>query len=256
MTEQRRAHIRKYFAFGNGRRHLKRLGPATAFLLLLSACTGLKSGGTPPQEMSAAEHRRHADQHSEEAKRHRDKFDPDASRTSPIAFQFPVVSRPDADPADLSQQRPAKHTKGNPTEKHLHHAHEHQRHAAEHRASALHLERSTDLACQGLHDDTRELCPFSEPDVLVVTTDEKVIITLTPDADSGEFLARLECHYAQATETHFEGMATCPLYIQKLDVKKSPDRSSIVISSEDPQSTRELLKRAQEFEEGAGGEPR
>lgn len=224
---------------------------ASAFALAFTATSCASAEGTEPHDMSAAGHEAAAGAEETAAAEHEAQYD--------SAAQGERVQ------CGVGHARVCWTSTVNPTEPHSEEAARHLELAAQHRAASEALRNAEASACAGIAEEDRAESPFAHRedirsvseleeerrsgrqtrDVLVGATVEfRAVPELTE-----EWLQRLvDCHLARnASLGHqIEGMDYCPLVPAgvQADVRSVGDGFAIDVRSDDPQTAREVLRRA------------
>ncbi len=178
---------------------------------LLMACVTTMSPtpDTQPGDMSAAQHRREAEQH-EGAARAAEMYG-----TSAVAPQGSASNEWGAVGRDRTQE-----SVGLSQEQQ---AFEHRIHAQQHREAAALLEMFEDAECKMVAAPTRSDCPLLNSVAEIEEIPQGVRIHLREGADVGEVLQRMRCHHAFGKAQGFENMGTCPLYLDRIEMSRTPD---------------------------------
>jgi hypothetical protein len=219
------------------------LGPSA-----LIACAS--TPGAQPSDMSAVQHEQAAAAHEGESAPHSAQYDPNAQTTT---------SRCDG-------KHPCWTSTSNPTEQHRSDAKKHHKMAEDHRAAAQTLRTAEAQACAGISDDDRDMSPFNHrEDITGVQpayapsprgkgdpghlTGAVITFRAVPML-TAEWLQRIvDCHVARnnALGNDMPEMAYCPLVPKGVMAKVSStgDGFAVTIESQDPNTSKEVLRRAQ-----------
>lgn len=233
---------------------LTRLVPI-ALAVLSQACAGA-APGTQPHDMSVAHHEAAAAEEEKAASAHTAQYDPGA--------------------ATSVEKCRARQTKGlgepicwtsytNPTARHNSDAAEHKRAAEQHRAAAEALRQAEAKACAGVAPEDRDTSPFYHREDIVrvdplkdeprprgpgfTTLKGATISFRAVPGLTAEWLQRVvDCHIARnaAMGHNAPEMAYCPLVLKDVtaSVTSTGDGFAITVSSTDPKTAEEILRRA------------
>lgn len=203
--------------------------------------------GTHPHDVSQHSHEAAAAHHVDEATGHAANYDEHAK----------------TDPEDCAQYL-GSCWGSNPTERHEHAA-EHRRVAAAHRSAAEALRNAEARACRGVPEADRDISPFFHREAILdvrrltrdkgsgpasVRQDAGATIVLLPAVGvTAERLQRVvECHLSRnaALGHDVPEMAYCPLVPNGVaaNVSSAANGFAVNISSEDPATAAEILRRA------------
>lgn len=185
-------------------------------VIALAACGG---NGTRPGDMSAAEHRRAADDEAAAAvehSQHRDGTGPPTSfnaTTEEADFFGEPVYSPNMVHLDLSG--------------------EHRELAAAHRAAARALESYEDAECGAFPAATRASCPLLGQVVSVEDIEGGVRAVFGESVNVDAATAHVACHIAYAGTAGHEGMDGCPLYLRGVrSVRSGPSTVDFTIDGD------------------------
>lgn len=209
----------------------------TTFLLATVGC-GTSGQRVKPDDMSAVDHRAEADREHEEARIHATKYDPNATRPSPV----PPVSGTGTPSSDYAYSTSVY----NPTEVHLDHADRHRAHALQHEKAARALEHFEEAECRGFPPSSRAACPLLGPALRIDDIPGGVRVLLTPGTRVDAVVAHMRCHYAYARARAFDERVSCPLYMQGVEIKRASDPMAIDITTGSPAQVEELRNRSRE----------
>lgn len=203
---------------------------AKLLIVVFVAGCASQAPGTRPDAMSASEHRAHARAHESAAEQHQAQYDPDAEvrqSGSPTTSEFEY---------DIKTY--------NPTASHRYKAEDEREIAREHRTAARTLESYTAAECAEFPPATRPVCPL----LTVVTREDDVPhgarLVLADGVPPKAVLDHMRCHHAFARENGYSGMPACPLYLEKVQMSLAPDEKSILITSDDAATVKEIRRRA------------
>lgn len=229
---------------------------ATAIALLASACA--HTSGTQPHDMSVPEHEAAATREDTKAEEHAAEHDP-------------------------TQEAPRERCSGvkgrvcwtdmvNPTDEHQRVARQHRDAAAKHRAAAQALKDTEAKACDGITEEDRDMSPFAHSDDVreVSALEEErpagksktvrqvgatVVFRAMPGL-TAEWLQRIvDCHLARnaALGHDMPEMAYCPLVPRGVTakVRSVGDGFAVEVRSDDPETAKQILARAQGIKKGA-----
>ncbi|HVZ72881.1 MAG TPA: hypothetical protein VHJ20_10945 [Polyangia bacterium] len=213
--------------------------PSMFFAVSLAvACAGPR---VRPDDMSAAQHRESADRERALAREDAARYDPGATRVSPLA---PPAAQ------DSTTFFPA--SVYNPTEGYLREADKHRAHAREHEAAAQALERFEQAECREFPERTRAACPLLGPVARIDDIDHGVRVTFTPKTRVDAVYAHMRCHYAYARSRAFDARVGCPLYMPGIDIRRA-GALGVDLVAKDGRRVDELRNRSREEAVYAGG---
>lgn len=207
--------------------------------------------GARPSDMTAAQHEEAAQAHEAEATQHTEQYDPKAQKKTT-----------ECENMDLA---PCWTSISNPTDQHLADAKKHRKMATDHRAAAQALGGAEAQACVGISADDRDMSPFNHrEDITGVQPayvhrtgknagDDLVGATVTFRAVPGmttQWLQRaVDCHIARnnAVGNDMPEMPYCPLVPKGVTAKVTSTGNgfAVTIESQDPNTAKEVLRRAQ-----------
>ncbi|MEQ9321348.1 MAG: hypothetical protein RIF41_19445 [Polyangiaceae bacterium] len=204
-----------------------------AVAMLLTAC--FPTPGARPDDMSADEHRAHADHHDELAAEHARQYDPEAraeehtgTDTNPALWEVKIY---------------------NPTQWHRADAAAHRRHAADHRAAASRLEAFEDQECGKFPPETRPTCPLIGAVERVEDVAGGVQVVIAHGIRPLALADHARCHRAFARTHDHRGMPDCPLYMEGVSI--SLEGSVLQLTVDDEAALPELRRRAHEHDPGS-----
>lgn len=203
--------------------------PIFALGVILTGCATTPDGARP-DDMSAAEHDKHAAAHAAQSREHREQHDPSVTRmpaASPNRLPFD----------DFEYIR-------NPTDHHLAHAERHAEHAAAHHAAAEALLAFEDEQCGPIAPTVRPRCPLLGTVDAVHDIKDGVRLMLAEGVDSSGLVAHMKCHFAFGRAQAFDAMPDCPLYQKGLSVSVAADGRALEIRTSDASQITELQRRA------------
>ncbi|HKO94047.1 MAG TPA: hypothetical protein VJU61_22995 [Polyangiaceae bacterium] len=239
-----------------------------AFVLSSSAwaCT---PAGTEPHAMSAAEHQAAASQEEKSSEAHAEQFQPQAS--SPVERCGPAGGGSVKGAGVVCWT-----SLQNPTAEHSEEADHHRELAAKHRAASDALRSAEASVCSGIDEEDRDLSPFAHREDIrsVSQVNEEVktakgtslrsraagatVVFQAVPGMTAEWLQRLvDCHLARnAAIGHAAAsaeMSYCPLTLRgaKASVRSVGDGFAITIQSEDNDTSKEIIRRAESLAPGA-----
>lgn len=201
-----------------------------ATVLLVGACSS-QAPGTKPDDMSAEEHQKHAMQHQKTSEEHQEQYEPGARATR----EEPPVD-PDKDVYTVEVY--------NPTEHHRDSAKQHQRHAEQHRQAAQKLVSYEEKHCAKFPEETRSSCPLMSQIKAVEDVDGGARITFREGVPMQATVDHMKCHFAFARAQGYEGMKSCPLYLEGVSVEA--DGQSVTLTTDKPEAVEPLRKRSRE----------
>jgi hypothetical protein len=237
----------------------------TLVALFVAAGCATTTPGARPHDMSAAQHEQEAQAHARTAETHATEYDPEAR----------VSQKRCAGGDRIGVEYPCWTSELNPTAKHRRAAEEHRRHAADHRAASAALRHAEARACVGINPDDRDMSPFVHVEDIVSVEElvdharggyakphvRKVGARVTFHAVPGMTAERLQrmidCHLARnASLGHVvPEMGNCPLVPKgvKAQVKATGNGFVVEIRSDDPETAREILSRAERLRPASVG---
>lgn len=177
----------------------------------VSGFAACASSGTRPEDMSAEQHRVHAEQERAAAAAAAAQYNPTATRTRNIA----------GDPTDFQYTIEVY----NPTLSYKDAAERHQREAAQHAAAAATLENFEDGQCKELPPEVRAECPLLGQIRAATDIPGGVMVTLSPGVPADAFIAHVQCHLAFAHTAGHDGMDACPLFIHGVQATAGEGRT-------------------------------
>ncbi|MBK7583221.1 MAG: hypothetical protein IPI67_23860 [Myxococcales bacterium] len=203
-------------------------------LFILTACAS--NPGTRPDDMSAAEHREHAQHDESQAGAHEARYDPNASEPRTGAIRASGNSG-----LALADYEDSEY---NPTAIHLGHAEEQREHAAEHLAAAKALESFEEAECKRFRPATRAVCPLLSVVTEVKDVPNGAAVVLANGTSAQAVADHIRCHHAFGRSQHFEHMGACPSYVPGLEVAVSKDGKSVVLTSNNAKEAEQIRVRA------------
>ncbi len=209
--------------------HLRKWRFGALFAVVLGAACA-STPGAQPDDMSATDHRKHADAEDQRAKKDAERYDPNATADTTIqagTWAYDTVTY-------------------NPTAIHLDHAREHGKHAKDHRAAAAELEKFEQGECKLFPPETRKVCPLLGTVEEVEDVEGGVRIRLHDKLDRKAALDHVKCHLAYAGTEGNKGMDGCPLYIGGVTVTAGADKKVIELKAGSPETVPELRKRTRD----------
>jgi hypothetical protein len=222
----------------------------TALTFAASAVVACASTpGAQPADMSAVQHEQAASAHEAEGNQHSDQYQAPAQVTK----------------TTCDGKHPCWTSVSNPTQGHLDDARKHHKMASDHRAAAQALRDAEARACVGISDEDRDISPFYhrddiasvQPAVVHKTgkqasdeVDGAVVVFRAVPGLTAEWLQRIvECHIARnnALGNDVPEMPYCPLVPKGITAKvtSTGDGFAVTIESQDPNTAKEVLRRAQ-----------
>jgi hypothetical protein len=184
--------------------------------------------------VSASEHRARAERERQLARESADRYDPGASRASPLV---PASAGGSGSPFPASVY--------NPTEGHLREADKHRAHAREHDAAAKALERFEAAECGALPEGTRAACPLIGPVARIDDIARGVRVTFAPGTRVDSVVAHMRCHYAYARARAFDERVSCPLYMPGIRIRQAGPLAVEIVTG-DARRVDELRGRSRE----------
>jgi len=220
--------------------------PSSLVLPIAAFLVGCASSGTRPHDMSAAEHRSAAEREEQAALEHAALYDPDASG------QVRRCSKPHV----------CWTSRSNPTRQHAEDAKTHRELAAKHRAASAALVAAESRACAGIEPEERDISPFYHREDIVSVEPvyheaqrearlrgAKVVFREVPGLTPERLQRQVECHLARASAAGhvMPEMSYCPLMLRdvKAEVARTSSGIGVLVSSDDPETSNEILQRAQ-----------
>ena len=224
--------------------------PAFLVLALIPACA-TATPGSRPHDMSGTRHAQLAATHDSRARKHADRYDPEASESRErCRLRAGAVARASGDLPYVCWT-----SLTNPTRAHHDLAEEHRQRAADHRAASEALRAAEATACNRVDADDRDMSPFEHvEDIATVATNsqrsEVVIVFQRVTGMTTEWLqAVVDCHIARnaALGHDVPEMPDCPLVPNGVDahVTATADGFSIAIRAQNPVAGREVVSRAE-----------
>ncbi|MGM0555584.1 MAG: hypothetical protein ACQEVA_04305 [Myxococcota bacterium] len=214
-----------------------KVGKMTVLLVLISFTTACASGSqdTDPDDMSVEEHQAAAQEHEEKAEQHAEQYDSDAESQR----QSPGVST-STDTPEIEYDLEAY----NPTEKHKEYAERHAKHANQHEEAAQALLNYEEKHCQKFPEETRATCPLMGQVASAVDVDSGVEMSFDEGVNFEAMVDHIRCHYAFARTEGHEGMATCPLYVKKIEIDSDSEARTVTIKAEGDEAVEKVRERA------------
>lgn len=217
---------------------------AAAFAVLIFGCASTTTKPGSGAHLSAAQEQVAAAQQEKEAAEHRSHYDPSAK-------QAKEVCTPGG--AGHGEFGECWTNAVNPTATQIDQAREHERVAAQRRASSKTLMAAEVRACAGLADYDRDISPFShKDDILSVSLLQKgaiVVFKPVPTLTAEHLQKIIDCHIARndALGHNVPEMSYCPLVPRDVSAKVTPtgEGFSVTILSTDSDAAREVRLRAQ-----------
>lgn len=198
-------------------------------VLLVSACSS-RAPGTKPDDMSVDEHREEAEKHQKMSSEHQAKYDPNS-----------VHVRQDAPGAAFSDAYTLEVY--NPTKHHSQSAKKHGRHAEQHREAAQDLLAYEEQYCAKFPEETRTECPLMGRIESIEEIEGGVRITFHEATPIQATVDHMRCHFAFARTEGYQGMQTCPLYLEGVSVEPQDDGRSVELTTDKPEDVGSLRKR-------------
>jgi hypothetical protein len=237
----------------------------TMGLLGVAGCA-TTTPGSRPHEMSAAQHEAAAKNEEQTAAAHAAQYDAHATEAREYC-------RRGATGSSRGQVTDICWTSvTNPTEAHLKMAEEHRRHAADHRAGSAALRDAEARACNGISEDDRDISPFDHREDIESVEPLKATLSSAKTGTSAytvgavvtiralpgltpEWLQRtVDCHLARnaALGHNVPEMPDCPLVPNGVEARVSSTGSgfAVAIRSDNPDTAKEVLARAQRLVQG------
>ena len=207
--------------------------------LLLASCASQKAAGTEPDDMSVEEHQAAAAEEEEKAQDHREKYDPNAKEQK-------TRIDPSGDPSQVGQYETTTY---NPTKSHLEEAKKHERHAEQHEKAAKALLDFEQKQCAKFPDETRANCPLMGQVEGVEDVNKGAKLSIADGVSLDAITDHMRCHFAFARTEGYDGMETCPLYLEKLSFEKIEDDHAVIIQTDDSNSVEAVRKRSRDHVE-------
>lgn len=199
-----------------------------SLVLGLAACSS-QAPGTKPDDMSVDEHQAQAEAHEQMSEQHGEKYDADAEET-----RERVSSLPEADFYDIEVY--------NPTAQHLRTAKEHKSHSDQHRKAAQSLLSYKEQQCSKFPEETRSSCPLMGQIKAVEDVDGGVRITFNDGVPIQATVDHMKCHFAFARTQGYDGMPSCPLYLEGVSVEAQSDGQTVVMTTDKNEAVKPLRK--------------
>jgi hypothetical protein len=216
---------------------------------LLGACA---SSGTEPHAMTAGQHQAAARAEAQAAAQHQGQYDPSQTKTA-TCVEYEV--------ADCTVRWQSTE---NPTERHVKDTQKHRKLAEKHRAASQVLRDAEQRFCSRIPQADRDMSPFYHREDIVavgtvkaprdiyytpeeMTTGARITLRAVPGM-TGEWLQRVvDCHLARnAVVGEDSTMSFCPLGVARAtaNVTSTGSGFAVDVTSDNPDSVREILKRA------------
>ena len=203
-------------------------------IAFLAGCAN-KAKNTEPDDMSVEEHQAAADEHEERAERHEEQYDPDAESQRQVAT---AATRPNAGGSTYRLET------YNPTSRHEELAERHQEHVEQHEAAAQALLDYEEKHCARFPKKTRATCPLMGQVAGATEVKNGVRMSFHEDVNFEATSDHVQCHYAFARTEGYEGMETCPLYVNGIEVAENADARTITITAESKEAVEKIRERA------------
>ena len=218
--------------------------------LWAAAMCGLACEHAHDGEMTASEHRRLAEQYTQQAQSERAQYDPRAGQQQGDGSPFNpngTLRIPSRTPFSEGPEGSVKPY--NPTAEHLAEADRDMRQAALESEAARRLEQFEDLACSAIPREQRAACPLLASQVKTVTmTATGVELTLRDDVNALDTARRLQCHLAYARVVGFE-RPSCPLFTRGLTLQLK-GLHTVVFSGTTPEAAERIRASAAQIFKG------
>lgn len=221
----------------------------TILLLLVTACGLTGRGGTRPDDMSVEEHRKAAREHYSESRRHDDKYD--SKKNIPAGSTRDGFELGGYGPYRPGDNEARSRGGFNPTERHLGHASTHERHAQDHLAAAKALETFEESQCRSVLPETRGDCPLLGSLESVTDIPGGIRISFAEGLDVNAAAAHMRCHTAFARTVGHEGMDSCPLYLDGIDVNVAGAGQEVDLTADTDSVVRSLRQKTREHLSGS-----
>jgi hypothetical protein len=212
--------------------HPKTIGVAamSASWLWLSGCA---APVVRPDDMSAAKHRQEAEHESRLAREQ-------------IVSRVPATARA---PTSLdATEKEYRHSVPiySPLDGQLAAAELHRQHARDHSRAADFLERFEAVECRDFSPSSRAACPLLGPLTSVDDIPGGVRARFKPGTPVDAVVAHMRCHYAYARARAFDVVASCPLYMRGIDIRRDDDPMAVDIVSADGDTAAKIRARSRE----------
>lgn len=202
---------------------------AVSLALLVGACA--QSEGAQPDDMSVEAHRHEAQKHERLSAEHAAEYDPQAT-----ASRERTVGNP-------SEQIYATETY-NPTAHHRTTAKRHAEHAEQHRHAAQALVQFEEAHCAKFPEQTRAQCPLMGQVTAVEDIAGGARLTLAAGVPLQAMVDHMECHFAFARTEGYQGMQSCPLYLEAVSVEAEPATHSVRLTTTEADAVQPLRERS------------
>jgi len=221
--------------------------PSVFFAAL--ACGG--NQGTQPHDMSQAQHEQAAQQEDQASEGHATQHDPTAA----------------AETTRCTPKGVCWTSRSNPTAQHSADAAKHRELAAQHRAGSAALAQAEAKACVGIDEEDRDISPFYHREDIssvkpldvqgtgtgkqrtVKTMGASIVFRAVPGLTAEWLQREMDCHMARAASMghSMSEMSYCPAMLKGVTAKVSStgDGFAVEVSSEDSETAKEVLRRAQ-----------
>jgi hypothetical protein len=201
-----------------------------ALLLGVGACSS-QAPGTKPDDMSVEEHKKHAEKHQKMSEEHQEQYKSGARATREEA---PVDPNKDVYTLEIY----------NPTEHHQDSAKQHQRHAEQHDQAGQTLMAYEETHCAKFPEETRSSCPLMGQVKAVEDIEGGVRITFHDDVPMQATVDHMQCHFAFARAEGYDGMQSCPLYLEGVTVEAQDEGQSVTLTTDEAEAVEPLRKRS------------
>ncbi len=201
-------------------------------VIAVGACSS-QAPGTKPDDMSVEEHQAQAEAHQEMSAEHKESYDPDARA---VREKLPVEPNMDIYNSEVY----------NPTAQHLNNANRHKSHSEQHTKAAQKLLSYEEQQCAKFPQETRSSCPLMGQIKSVADVDGGVRITFNDGVPIQATVDHMKCHFAFARTEGYDGMPSCPLYLEGVSVEAQDDSHSVVFTTDKAGSVAPLRKLTKE----------
>lgn len=211
---------------------------AVGMIALVVSCASQKTAGSDPDDMSVEEHREAAEKEEEKAEKHREQYDPSAKETKRRA----QAGNPEAGIEYTT-------TEYNPTTQHLEEAKTYEEHAKQHEQAAQTLLEFENEQCAKFPEKTRAQCPLMGQVRAVEEVDGGAKLMIAEGVALDAIADHMRCHFAFARTEGYEGMETCPLYLNDLTIEPVESDHAVIIRTSDSSNVDGVRQRSRDHVE-------
>lgn len=208
----------------------------TVAAAVVGACASQKASGSDPDDMSVEEHREAAEKEEQKAEKHEEQYDPEAKATK---VEADVQNEPGAGVEYTTEEY-------NPTVRHLEEAETHEEHAKQHEQAAQKLVGFENEHCEKFPEESRAQCPLMGQVRAVEEVDDGAKLMVAEEVDLDAIEDHMRCHFAYARTVGYEGMDTCPLYLEDLSIDSSEEDHAVFIRTSDASNVEQVRQRSRD----------